>query len=177
MKKNVYDNLGNVLFWIETTPERISLELNMQAKSLDLIENEGDINLFEVHEKVMFFKDLKGNEYLVDESESCDIEILRVENHKGVGPYRDGSTGDIIQSLDFGYSLDKNPLPTTDLFSLIAQNLINKSIVKYGFLNEEQLEAWFDFNQMQILNKHGFFVKKCRVKRCFLGKNQVVFEE
>lgn len=186
MKINVYDHNSNILFSIETglneTSQKkilinklIELELISENSSLSekYIQNYSNTNIYPVIE----YLDANGNIYMIDPSEMCDVEIIRFENSKGLGPYRDQELAKILHDVRFGYDELKQPIPINDGFSAIAENLINQGIGNFGFLNDEQILRWFSTEQLAILKKYEYNQVIKKVARVFLGKNQLFFIE
>lgn len=180
MKKNVYDHNLNVLFTIE---EDHSIQESLLKKliSLELINKETltnrEIKNFNQTDisPVIEFLDENGNTYLIDPTEIFDLEIIRIENSKGIGPYRDQEVAKLLHDVRFGYDPAKQPIPENDGFSVIAEKFVNQSIAKFGFLNEEQLIAWFSTAQLKMLKDYGYNQVRVKVSRAFLGKSQILF--
>lgn len=186
MKINIYDHNSNILFSIdkglnETIQKTILInkliELTLISEKDSLseryIQNHGNTNLYPVIE----YLDSNGNIYMIDPSEICDVEIIRFENSKGLGPYRDQDLAKILHDVRFGYDELKQPIPLNDGFSAIAENLINQGVGHFGFLHEKQVSAWFSNEQLTLLKQYEYYPVIKKVSRAFLGKNQLVFIE
>lgn len=184
MKKNIYDYLTNILFEIELDSAESDIQLILKNKLLELelitesttfstryIPNFNKANLSPVIE----FMDNLGNIYLIDPSEHLNIEIMRFQNSKGLGPYHDKELGTMLHDVRYGYDPERQPIPANDDFSALAERLINQGIGNFGFLNEDQAFRWFSPKQIDLMSQYGYFLVKINVSRAFLGKNQVLF--
>lgn len=186
MKTNVYDYSSNIIFTIEKAlneanqkkiliKKLIQLELINESDDLSMryIQNYSNTNLYPVIE----YLDSNGNIYMIDPSEMCDVEIIRFENSKGLGPYRDQELAKILHDVRFGYDELKQPTPINDGFSAIAENLINQGVGNFAFLNEDQILRWFSAAQLNTLKQYEYNQVIKKVARVFLGKNQLFFIE
>lgn len=109
------------------------------------------------------------------------VNIYRVENKKREGCYwgkqRDYKMLNIIgghfktTSKTIEFEIEKHPLPHEDkkIKRCIKDNEIG------GFLNKEQALNWFTKDELNGLEKIGYFLKRIKVKKItVIGEKQVL---
>ena len=104
--------------------------------------------------------------------------VYRVEDSKGLGPYRHRTLGDDIDDILDGHSCcDKHPHPTRDaglehfdMWSLTGRH-------RFGFKSLRDLRNWFDDGCLDLLRNYGYRVVAYDVNRAWVdvGGYQVVF--
>lgn len=102
--------------------------------------------------------------------------ILRVEhkdNHRG--PYRDGHNGEVKEiTNNHCFDLDLYPVPEDDIG--IDRNPDPWELC--GFKNVKQLREWFTNEELEILKRNDFIVRKLSlkdVKVTAVGERQLLF--
>jgi hypothetical protein len=95
--------------------------------------------------------------------------VYRVENKNGVGPYDGTSDGSLWQTRD--HVEPSHPGPKDDGIDF------ERGEDYCGFASFEQLRDWFESEELVMLRKLGFRVRRISVPRSRVkfGKKQVVF--
>lgn len=80
-----------------------------------------------------------------------EMLVYRVENKKGIGPYRMAITAEFLHHHN-----DSNNHPTPSLY-IYGPDLF------FGFKSLSQTFNWFDYDDCQMLESNGFFLTTWRV--------------
>ena len=107
--------------------------------------------------------------------------IYRIENEKGVGPYRGGDPLDMAESFRHTSRCGR-PTPCMDKDFKAWWNI--KGFYEawrwsFGFKSIDQLRRWFSDKEIKELEKHGFYVvaiPRFMIDRIKVGSKQVIFE-
>lgn len=100
--------------------------------------------------------------------EDTRVEIWRIENLLGVGPYQ---SSDLDFLLEHGRDRTEHPGPQND-----------KAIKRWcepgeicGFKDRKQMLQWFNIKQLKALRAEGFMIKRIKVQKITaLGEKQVL---
>lgn len=113
-------------------------------------------------------------------------KIWRVENAKGVGPYREAKYGGHLSELtELGFNNDEDvnrPPPERDLILRDSFNLWSKQKQKkwsFGFKSLRDYRYWFNQKAIrQFLSDNGYFLSQYEVdsEKAILGDKQVIFQ-
>ena len=103
--------------------------------------------------------------------------VYRVQDSKGIGPYRSRKSKGIFGKHDRKMRPHKRLPPDYDTGFSRAERAIFNRKMKTGFKSLDQLKRWFnDPEEWERMKKKGFAVYKVPVKYGFYSKKQVIFE-
>lgn len=121
------------------------------------------------------------------------MNILRVENHRGEGPYTTMETFEILDS-EPGRDRLTLPLPDEENWIKLGDSCYCLGViangappppwesnpeVKFGFMNKDQLYHWFPKPTLAKLKRIGFVVKQITIDPDYVavGEHQVIFND
>ena len=99
------------------------------------------------------------------------VTIFRVQDDRGLGPYRNENLRDGILASHSEPFNDDYPCP----FIEIGRNLNDNE--KCGFLSLHYLLNWFSSDELLEMEKNGYHITPVWGKITGVGKRQVFFEE
>lgn len=109
------------------------------------------------------------------------MEILRIEDDLGYGPYQSKRFGEYADDLmDIDRSTAYSPSPFADGMADALEDLrmiYDLRDIRFGFTSRAQLERWFTRYHRGILQAHGFKVARYKVASRYTvrGGHQVAF--
>jgi len=101
---------------------------------------------------------------------SLIMKVLRVQNENGNGPYID-SPQELQTQLNHVAASSKLPVPDEDC----GIDRMPKQNEHCGFSNQEQLEYWFDDDELELLESYGYYIVELDAEITAVGECQVLF--
>ena len=109
-----------------------------------------------------------------------NLIVYRIEKD-GQGPFHHKDIDkNIIETITSNYTIKNNPgLFQDPKLKKIAYYLKGKNKLKqyvFGCKSKEDLKKWFSKENLELLEKEGFKIKKIKISHYFEGTNQVLFK-